>query len=73
MPDERGHFGEYGGRFVPETLVPALDELEAVYENALADDQFTERFENRLHYYVGRPTPLYFAERLSAELGNVRS
>ncbi len=57
---------------MPETLVPALDELESAYEGALADPQFSREFEDLLHHYVGRPTPLYFAERLTTELGKLR-
>ena len=65
----RGRFGEFGGQFVPEVLMPALDELEAAYATALADAAFTTRFDDLLRNYVGRPTPLYHAERLSAQLG----
>src|SRR3954452_15778945 len=66
----RGRFGEYGGQFVPETLMPALAELEAAYVEAMADRQFVGLFEGLLKTYVGRPTPLYHAARLSAELGH---
>lgn len=68
-PDKQGHFGDYGGRFVPETLMAVLDELQGVYEALQADPEFKAKLEADLVNYVGRPTPLYFAERLSAELG----
>jgi len=69
LPDARGHFGAYGGRFVPETLIPALDELTAEYAQAKADPEFQRELEYYLHDYVGRPTPLYYAERLTEALG----
>ncbi|MDO8683654.1 MAG: pyridoxal-phosphate dependent enzyme, partial [Armatimonadota bacterium] len=72
LPDERGHFGRFGGRFVPETLIPALDELSAEYEKAKADPQFRVELEYYLKQYVGRPTPLYFAERLTETLGGAK-
>ena len=65
LPDNRGYFGDYGGRFVPETLVPALDELAAAYKEAKADTTFWAEFEALSHDYSGRPTPLYLAERLT--------
>lgn len=68
-PDARGRFGEFGGRFVPETLIPALDELEAEFKAAWGDVLFREEFEGLLRNYVGRPTPLTEAKRLSAETG----
>jgi tryptophan synthase beta chain len=64
-----GRFGPYGGRYVAETLMPALDELEAAYAQALADAGFQQRLEELLRDYVGRPTPLYFASRLSEATG----
>jgi tryptophan synthase beta chain len=64
-----GRFGPYGGRYVAETLMPALDELEAAYAQALADAGFQQRLEELLRDYVGRPTPLYFAPRLSEATG----
>ncbi|MGC8667912.1 MAG: tryptophan synthase subunit beta [Chthonomonadales bacterium] len=67
-----GHFGPYGGRFVPETLIPALDELACEYERARKDPAFQQELEGYLRDYVGRPTPLYFAERLTTELGGPR-
>ncbi|MDI6827059.1 MAG: tryptophan synthase subunit beta [Armatimonadota bacterium] len=72
VPDELGHFGEFGGRFVPETLIPALDELTKVYEEAKNDPSFQEELDYYLRNYIGRPTPLYFAERMTRELGGAR-
>lgn len=69
LPDALGHFGPYGGRFVPETLVPALDELSQEYERAREDPAFRQELQGYLRDYVGRPTPLYFAERLTKDLG----
>jgi tryptophan synthase beta chain len=69
MPDERGYFGRYGGRFVPETLMPALAELEKAYADAAADSAFREEFDRLCRDYIGRPTPLYGAARLSARGG----
>ena len=69
QPSERGWFGDYGGRFVAETLIHALDELEALYAEARSDPQFQQRFSQDLARYVGRPTPLYQAAGLTAELG----
>jgi len=71
-PDERGHFGEYGGRYVAETLMPALLELEEAYTVASQDPEFQREFEYYLKHYVGRPSPLYFAERLTEELGGAK-
>jgi tryptophan synthase beta chain len=65
MPDARGYFGEFGGRFVPETLMGALIELERAYAEVQHDPQFQTRLDQLLHDYVGRPTPLYYAERLT--------
>jgi len=67
-PDERGHFGLYGGRFVAETLMPLILELEAAYAEAKNDPGFRREMEGHLKDYVGRPTPLYFAERLTEHL-----
>jgi len=72
QPDERGHFGPYGGRFVPETLMAPLEELARAYDQARKNRAFRKRLENLLETYAGRPTPLYFAERLSEELGGAR-
>lgn len=68
-PDERGHFGKFGGRFVPETLMPALLELESAYNELRFDREFWSEVDYYLKEYVGRPSPLYYAERLSDELG----
>ncbi|MCS7179686.1 MAG: pyridoxal-phosphate dependent enzyme, partial [Anaerolineae bacterium] len=72
VPDARGHFGIFGGRFVPETLIPALDELEREYRKAQADPDFQREFYYYLRHYVGRPTPITYAERLSDYLGGAR-
>ncbi|HIC33811.1 MAG TPA: tryptophan synthase subunit beta [Gammaproteobacteria bacterium] len=71
-PDDGGHFGEFGGRFVAETLTHALDELTELYENLSTDEVFRQRFEHDLAHYVGRPTPLYEALRLTNEIGGAR-
>ena len=68
-PDNRGYFGQYGGKFVPETLMPALDELEAAYAAAMADAGFKAEFEGLCRDYIGRPTPLYHARQLSVKSG----
>jgi tryptophan synthase beta chain len=68
-PDERGRFGDYGGRFAPETLMPALIELESAFEEAWADELFVGEFHRLLADFVGRPTPVYEASRLSKQLG----
>jgi tryptophan synthase beta chain len=72
MPDARGHFGPYGGRFVPETLMHPLQELENEYLRAQKDPKFKREFEYYLREFCGRPTPLYFAERLTRELGGAK-
>jgi tryptophan synthase beta chain len=72
VPDASGHYGPYGGRFVPEALVAALDELAAAYESARTDPEFTGELERLLRTYVGRPTPLTDAARLSAHAGGAR-
>jgi tryptophan synthase beta chain len=64
-PDERGHFGIYGGRFVAETLMPLILQLEQAYEDAKADPAFRKEMDGYLTHYVGRPSPLYFAERMT--------
>jgi tryptophan synthase beta chain len=71
-PDERGHFGLYGGRFVAETLMPLILELEGAYAAAKRDPAFQTEIDRHLKHYVGRPSPLYFAERMSAHLGGPR-
>ncbi|MDG0995739.1 MAG: tryptophan synthase subunit beta [Gammaproteobacteria bacterium] len=72
VPDNRGHFGPYGGRFVAETLMTPLAELEAAYEECKVDPAFQAEFHNDLAHYVGRPSPLYFAERLTNLWGGAR-
>ncbi|MCK4705973.1 MAG: tryptophan synthase subunit beta [Gammaproteobacteria bacterium] len=72
MPDERGHFGIYGGIFASETLMQALDELKEAYQNSISDKAFQAEFDADLAHYVGRPTPLYHAERLSREIGGAQ-
>ena len=72
QPDARGHFGPYGGSFVAETLVHALDELKACYEAARSDPAFDAEFRSELAHYVGRPSPVYHAARLSRELGGAQ-
>ncbi|SKA75475.1 tryptophan synthase beta chain [Prosthecobacter debontii] len=72
MPDKHGHFGRYGGMFVPETLMSALNELTEEYERAKVDPLFHTELNRLLHEYVGRPTPLYFAERWTEVLGGAR-
>jgi tryptophan synthase beta chain len=72
LPDTRGRFGEFGGRYVPEVLMPALEELTEEYARAREDPTFQEEFQRLLKEYVGRPTPLTFAERLSESLGGAR-
>ena len=72
VPDERGKFGPYGGQFVPETLMPALDELIHVYAEALKDEAFMAEFQYLLKSYVGRPSPITYAKRLSASLGGAQ-
>ncbi len=69
LPDASGHFGEYGGKFVPETLMAALEELEAAYEHARQDEAFQQELGGLLTKYAGRPTPLYLARSLMSQLG----
>jgi tryptophan synthase beta chain len=71
-PDSTGHFGRFGGRFVPEALMAALDELAAAHREALADPTFTQELDHLLGTYVGRPTPLTAARRLAGELGGAQ-
>ncbi|MCW6507968.1 tryptophan synthase subunit beta [Lichenifustis flavocetrariae] len=71
-PDERGHFGTFGGRFVAETLMPLILDLEAAYAAARVDPAFTEELQGLHKHYVGRPSPLYFAERLTEHLGGAK-
>src|SRR5216110_414360 len=72
LPDALGHFGPYGGRFVPETLMHPLQELEEEYQRARKDPEFQREFEYYLREFCGRPTPLYFAERMTSELGGAK-
>ncbi len=72
LPDAKGHFGKYGGAFVAETLVPALDELRLAYQAAVADPAFRAEYEYELRHYVGRPSPIYHARRWSAMLGGAQ-
>ena len=69
LPDEHGHFGPYGGIFVAETLMEALDELRLAYDKYIKDPEFLAELDNDFKHYVGRPSPVYFAERLSREIG----
>ena len=71
-PDERGHFGIYGGRFVAETLMPLILDLEKAYEEAKADPAFVAELKNLQTHYTGRPSPLYFAERMTKHLGGAK-
>jgi tryptophan synthase beta chain len=72
QPDSTGHFGPYGGRFVPEVLMAPLEELERAYREASADPKFQAELDDLLHNYAGRPTPLYHAKRLSETLGGAK-
>jgi tryptophan synthase beta chain len=72
LPDANGRFGPYGGRYVPETLMEALRQLAVVYEEARVDPEFQRQFQHYLRHCVGRPSPLYFAERLTREAGGAR-
>ncbi|WP_299376088.1 tryptophan synthase subunit beta [uncultured Kiloniella sp.] len=71
-PDERGHFGIFGGRYVAETLMPLILEVEKAYDAAKADPSFQKDYDYYAKHYVGRPSPLYFAERLTRELGGAK-
>jgi tryptophan synthase beta chain len=72
LPDEKGHFGKYGGRFVPETLMTAVKELEAEYERAIHDEAFIVELEKLMKDYVGRETPLYYADNLTKYAGGAK-
>src|SRR5580700_10903576 len=72
LPDAQGHFGPYGGRYVPETLMHPLQELEAEYFRAQRDPEFQRELTYYLREFCGRPTPLYLAERLTRELGGAK-
>jgi tryptophan synthase beta chain len=72
LPDHKGHFGRYGGQYVPETLMTTLEELERVYLEARQDPGFQSELDYYLHRYAGRPTPLYFAQRLTEKLAGAK-
>ena len=72
VPDERGYYGDFGGRFVPETIIPALDELEAAYYEAMNDPEFQKQLLYLNQTYTGRPTPVTYAKRLSEHLGGAQ-
>lgn len=72
FPNAEGHFGQFGGRFVSETLIYALDELQEIYSRLKDDPGFQAEFDKDLAHYVGRPSPLYLAERWTRELGGGR-
>ncbi|HLR76161.1 MAG TPA: hypothetical protein VK106_00785, partial [Balneolaceae bacterium] len=72
LPNKKGYYGEFGGKFVPETLIPALEELEMGFEKAWQDDVFKKQFNNLLQTYVGRPTKLTFANRLTNYYGKAK-
>lgn len=72
LPDKKGHYGKFGGRYVAETLMPALFELEKAYQKIRKDSDFKKEFNDLAASYVGRPTPLYFAKRLSEKLGKAK-
>ena len=72
QPDDRGHFGQFGGRYVAETLMPLILELEQEYDRAKLDPSFKAEFDDLLEHYVGRPSPLYFAPRLTEELSGAQ-
>ncbi|NKB31847.1 MAG: tryptophan synthase subunit beta [Pseudomonadales bacterium] len=71
-PDESGHFGPYGGIFVGETLIAAVEELQAVYQELSSNEDFWREYDSQLKHYVGRPSPLYFAERLTSHCGGAQ-
>ncbi|MCF8720496.1 tryptophan synthase subunit beta [Nitrospina gracilis] len=72
VPDEKGHFGQFGGKYVIETLMPALTELEKIYNETKQDPEFQRELKYYLEQYVGRPSPLYFAENLTRQLGGAK-
>src|SRR4030067_1815234 len=72
LPDKRGHFGDYGGSFVSETLRQPLKELREAYERLRDDKDFQKEFDDDLRHYVGRPSPLYFAKRLTENWGGAK-
>ena len=72
LPDARGHYGKFGGKYVIETLMPALESLETLYNEVSGDPKFQQDLKYYLNKYVGRPTPLYFAERLTKYFGGAK-
>ena len=72
FPDDRGRYGDYGGKFVPETLMAALEELEEAYESLRGNSAFQEELGGLLHHYAGRPTPIYHAANLSRQCGGAQ-
>ncbi|RLC38351.1 MAG: tryptophan synthase subunit beta [Candidatus Nealsonbacteria bacterium] len=72
LPDQRGYFAEFGGKYVPETLMPALFELETAYQEAKEDEDFQRDLQYYFENYIGRPSPLYYAKRLTEELGGAK-
>ena len=72
LPDMHGHFGQFGGTFVSETLMYALEELRTAYERWRSDAEFMARLDEDLAHYVGRPSPIYFAQRLTEKCGGAR-
>lgn len=72
VPNEHGYYGDFGGRFVPETIIPALDQLETAYNEAMHDPAFQEQLRHLNHTYTGRPTPITYAQRLSEKLGGAQ-
>ena len=72
LPNSQGRFGPYGGKFVPETLMAALEELQTAFRSAQSDSSFSEELNSLLIHYAGRPTPLYFAQNLSRSIGGAR-
>ena len=72
QPDTSGHFGQFGGQFVPETLMPAIHELEIAYKESITDEDFQSKLSSLLNSFVGRPTDLYFAENLTEKLGGAK-
>src|SRR5215210_3999697 len=72
LPDADGHFGQFGGKYAPEVLMPALEELEQAYAHYRMDPQFVGELRHLERHYVGRPTPLYFAQGLTRQMGGAR-
>src|SRR3546814_18759251 len=72
MPDERGHFGQFGGRYVAETLMPLILDLEREYRAATADPAFKAQFDDLMKHYDGRPSPLYYAPRMTEAFGGAK-